>query len=126
MKNRELSLYFQQKIGERYERLEKIFPGIIELAISIKRIPEDYAENKFRPNSKLNDLLTKQLREKSAHFENGVITEYDLNFFMKKAKIRVEKYRKKYDNRKEISEMVSVSHFITESRKRVILRILSL
>jgi hypothetical protein len=126
MKNRALNVYFQPKIAERYERLEKIFPGIIELAISIKKIPENYAEKISKPNSKLNDLLTKQLREKSAHFENGIIKEYDLKFFMGKAHIRVERFRKQYDDREEISKMVSRSDYIDKKNKAIILRRLSI
>lgn len=112
--------------ADRFVRLEGKFPGIINLAVSVKRIPSDYTADSHKTSLSLKNVLTEELRQVTCNYENGKIPENYVHAFIAKANTRMQKARKINDDRKIISEMVSESNFIDLRSKTIILRLLSI
>jgi hypothetical protein len=120
------SLYklYTRRIADRFLKLEKEFPGLISLAIIIKRIPSNFTENERKPHSSLQFLLMVELREVTNKYEKKLIGANTLSDFISRGTERAKKAIGDVDDREKIAHMVRISTSVRPKNKAAIIQLL--
>lgn len=121
----ELSGLYYSGVIQRFEQIEDQFPGLIELAINIKKLPREYVEPGKKPDLRLRFLLSEELRENTNRFLKGRINSIRMENFIKKTSERINNALNKNVKRKELINNIIKAEFINQDNKNKILKILS-
>ena len=126
MKNSvDLSELYSVEVLERFERLKSQFPDLMDLAVSIKKIPSSFVEKGKKPTLRLRLLLSEELRENTNRLLKGQISPVRMRSFIKKTKIRVKNALSNNKDRDELADKIINAQFISSFNKSRILKLLS-
>ena len=124
LQNSDLSELYSPQVVKRFIEIEKKVPGLIDLAINIKKLPKDYFEPGKNPSLKLRALLLEELRENTNRYKKGQIYLSRMRSFIRKANIRVQNALSKDNERRNVIESIVGANFICPKDKNKIIKIL--
>jgi len=116
---------YSPEVLKRFDEFKNDFPGLIDLAISIKKIPSNFVEKGKKPTLRLRQLLSEELRENTNRLSKNQISPVRMRSFIKKAKIRVNNALCKNKDRDELADRIINAQFISSLNKGRILKLLS-